>query len=287
MLRDGISRLGKGIANLRRRIYGILEATDPGLLARLINLFIMALIILNAVAVVLESVEEIYIQYDKIFGSIESISLAVFALEYLLRAWTCTVDPSYANPVKGRIKFALSPLALIDLMVILPFFLPDSLLDLRMLRAVRIFWILKLLRIGRYSRAMATLENVLRAKKEELMITFFAIVLFLVFASSIIYYIEHSVQPQNFPSIPATMWWALLTLTTIGYDDIYPQTVIGKIVGSLIIIMGVGMFALPTGILASGFIEELQRRRDEGEEESPSEGGLRRRLPTISSLRRR
>ncbi len=287
MLRDGISRLGKGIANLRRRIYGILEATDPGLLARLVNLFIMALIILNAVAVVLESVEEIYIQYDKIFGSIEKISLAVFTLEYLLRAWTCTVDPSYGNPVKGRIAFALSPLALIDLMVILPFFLPDSLLDLRMLRAIRIFWIFKLLRIGRYSRAMATLENVLRAKKEELMITFFAIVLFLVFASSIIYYIEHAVQPQNFPSIPATMWWALLTLTTIGYDDIYPQTVIGKIAGSLIIIMGVGMFALPTGILASGFIEELQRRRDEGEEESPSDKGLRRRLPTISSLRRR
>ena len=220
----------------------------------------MALILLNVAAVVLESEASIAGRYGPLFETFGLFSILAFTAEYALRLWVSDLEPGRADPVGGRVRFALSPLAMIDLAVILPYYLPVVFPDLRFLRGVRVFWLFRLLGMGRYSESMGTLERVIRAKKEELTVTFFAIVLFLTVASSIIYFLEHDVQPENFPSIPATMWWGLLTLTTIGYGDIYPVTTLGKIAGSLIIIIGVGMFALPTGILASGFVEEIQSR---------------------------
>jgi len=249
------------VQRCKRRIYEILEATDPGDAAgRLVNFFIMALILLNVAAVVLESEEAIDARYGPLFDAFGFFSIIAFTVEYVLRLWISDLDPHRSDPVRGRVRFALSPLAIIDLAVILPYYLPIVFPDLRFLRGVRIFWLFRLFEMGRYSESMVTLENVIRAKKEELTVTFFAIIFFLTFASSIIYFLEHDVQPENFPSIPATMWWGLLTLTTIGYGDVYPVTILGKLVGSLIIILGVGMFALPTGILASGFVEEIQGR---------------------------
>jgi len=247
------------VQRCKRRIYEILEATDPGDAAgRLVNFFIMALILLNVAAVVLESEEAIDARYGPLFDAFGFFSIIAFTVEYILRLWISDLDPHRSDPVGGRVRFALSPLVIIDLAVILPYYLPIVFPDLRFLRGVRIFWLFRLFEMGRYSESMVTLENVIRAKEEELTVTFFAIIFFLTFASSIIYFLEHDVQPENFPSIPATMWWGLLTLTTIGYGDIYPVTILGKLVGSLIIIIGVGMFALPTGILASGFVEEIQ-----------------------------
>jgi voltage-gated potassium channel len=249
------------VQRLKRRIYEILEATDPGdATGRLVNFFIMALILLNVAAVVLESEEAIDARYGPLFDAFGFFSIIAFTVEYVLRLWISDLEPGRSDPVGGRVRFALSPLAIIDLAVILPYYLPVVFPDLRFLRGVRVFWLFRLFEMGRYSESMVTLENVIRAKKEELTVTFFAIIFFLTFASSIIYFLEHDVQPKSFPSIPATMWWGLLTLTTIGYGDIYPVTTLGKLVGSLIIIIGVGMFALPTGILASGFVEEIQSR---------------------------
>jgi voltage-gated potassium channel len=252
---------GGMVQRLKRRAYEILEATDPeDALGRRANFFIMALILLNVAAVVLESEASIDARYGHLFYAFGLFSIAVFTAEYALRLWVSDLEPGRADPVGGRVRFALSPLAIIDLAVILPYYLPVVFPDLRFLRGVRVFWLFRLLGMGRYSESMGTLERVIRAKKEELTVTFFAIVFFLTVASSIIYFLEHDVQPESFPSIPATMWWGLLTLTTIGYGDVYPMTTLGKIAGSLIIILGVGMFALPTGILASGFVEEIQNR---------------------------
>ncbi len=249
------------VQRLKRRIYEILEATDPeDALGRLVNFFIMALIVLNVAAVVLESEASIAGRYGPLFDAFGIVSIIAFTAEYALRLWVSDLEPGRSDPVGGRVRFALSPLAIIDLAVILPYYLPVVFPDLRFLRGVRVFWLFRLLGMGRYSESMGTLERVIRAKKEELTVTFFAIVFFLTVASSIIYFLEHDVQPESFPSIPATMWWGLLTLTTIGYGDVYPVTILGKLVGSLIIILGVGMFALPTGILASGFVEEIQGR---------------------------
>jgi voltage-gated potassium channel len=249
------------VQRLKRRIYEILEATDPeDALGRLVNFFIMALIVLNVAAVVLESEALIAGRYGPLFDAFGIFSIIAFTAEYALRLWVSDLEPGRSDPLGGRVRFALSPLAIIDLAVILPYYLPVVFPDLRFLRGVRVFWLFRLLGMGRYSESMGTLERVIRAKKEELTVTFFAIVFFLTVASSIIYFLEHDVQPESFPSIPATMWWGLLTLTTIGYGDVYPVTILGKLVGSLIIILGVGMFALPTGILASGFVEEIQGR---------------------------
>jgi voltage-gated potassium channel len=252
---------GEMVQRLKRRAYEILEATDPeDALGRWANFFIMALILLNVAAVVLESEASIDARYGSLFDAFGFFSILAFTAEYALRLWVSDLEPGRADPVGGRVRFALSPLAMIDLAVILPYYLPVVFPDLRFLRGVRVFWLFRLFEMGRYSESMGTLERVIRAKKEELTVTFFAIVFFLTVASSIIYFLEHNVQPESFPSIPATMWWGLLTLTTIGYGDIYPVTTLGKLVGSLIIIIGVGMFALPTGILASGFVEEIQSR---------------------------
>ncbi len=256
---------GGMVQRLKRRAYEILEATDPeDALGRRTNFFIMALILLNVAAVVLESEASIDARYGHLFDAFGLFSIVAFTAEYALRLWVsdlCPVTgPGRFGPVGGRVRFALSPLAIIDLAVILPYYLPIVFPDLRFLRGVRVFWLFRLLEVGRYSESMGTLERVIRAKKEELTVTFFAIVFFLTVASSIIYFLEHDVQPDSFPSIPATMWWGLLTLTTIGYGDVYPVTTLGKIAGSLIIILGVGMFALPTGILASGFVEDIQSR---------------------------
>jgi voltage-gated potassium channel len=256
-----MSYQGGMVQRHKRRIYEILEATDPeDALGRLVNFFIMALIVLNVAAVVLESEASIAGRYGPLFDAFGIFSIIAFTAEYALRLWVSDLEPGRSDPLGGRVRFALSPLAIIDLAVILPYYLPVVFPDLRFLRGVRVFWLFRLLGMGRYSESMGTLERVIRAKKEELTVTFFAIVFFLTVASSIIYFLEHDVQPESFPSIPATMWWGLLTLTTIGYGDVYPVTILGKIAGSLIIILGVGMFALPTGILASGFVEEIQGR---------------------------
>ncbi|MCI0486018.1 MAG: ion transporter, partial [Blastocatellia bacterium] len=178
--------------------------------------------------------------------------------------WSCTTDKSFERPIAGRIRFALTPLALIDLVAILPFYLPMIFaLDLRFVRILRLFRVLRLFKMARYSESLKTLGNVLKLKKEELVVSLLVLSILLVFASSLIYYAENESQPEVFSSIPAAMWWGIATLTTVGYGDIYPVTPAGKILGAIIAVLGIGMFALPAGVLASGFAEEIQKRRRE------------------------
>jgi voltage-gated potassium channel len=198
--------------------------------------------------------------------------LIVFTVEYFLRVWSCDVDPNYRNPVLGRLRYCLTPLAIIDLMVILPFYLDLAFAaDHRFLRSLRVLWTFRLLKLHRYSESLQTIIDVIKAQERELAMSFTAIIFFMVLSSTTIYFLEHDVQPQNFPNIPATMWWAVLTMTTIGMN-VYPETPLGKVIGGLIIILGVATFALPTSILTSGFVDELQRKREEKhseEEEGP------------------
>lgn len=254
------------------RIYEILEATEPeDKLAERVNIFLLALVVLNVAAVVLETVESIYRAHRDLFYYISSVSLIVFTVEYILRVWSCDVDPNYRHPVLGRLRYGLTPLAIIDLMVILPFYLGLAFAaDHRFLRSLRVLWTFRLLKLHRYSESLQTIIDVIKAQERELAMSFTAIIFFLVLSSTTIYFLEHDAQPQNFPNIPATMWWAVLTMTTIGVN-VYPVTPIGKVIGGLIIILGVATFALPTSILTSGFVDVLQRKRDE--ERSEEEKG--------------
>jgi voltage-gated potassium channel len=225
------------------------------------NLFIVALILLNIVAMVLESVQEIHHLAPRWFHNFEFFSVAVFSVEYLLRIWSCAEEPQYSRPVLGRLRFALTPLAL---SAVLPFYLPFIGVDLRvmrMFRMVRIMRIMRIAKLGRYSESLQMLLRVVKSRREQLLSSMLILLILAVVSATLMFYAEHEAQPKAFSSIPAAMWWAVATLTTIGYGDVYPVTVIGKFMASIIAVLGIGMFALPTGILGSGFVEELDRNK--------------------------
>jgi voltage-gated potassium channel len=247
---------------LKRRTFEIVELpSSSDLTSRLFVIFIMTLIVFNVAAVMLETVEELARPFARVFTLLEDFSVAVFTFEYALRLWACTSDPRYAGSFRGRLRYALSPLALIDLIAVLPFYMEFLPFDLRFVRSLRLFRLLRIFKLARYSASLRTLDDVVRSKKEELLVTVFFVVIMLIFASSAMYYAENEAQPDKFSSIPASMWWGVATLTTVGYGDVFPVTPLGKLLGAVIAILGVGLFALPTGILASGFTEEMRKQR--------------------------
>jgi voltage-gated potassium channel len=246
----------------KRRTWELLEREiGESRLDYAVDLSITLLIVFNVLAVMLETVTWIDEPYHPFFAAFELFSVAVFTTEYLLRLWSCTSDPRYAEPVRGRLRYASRPMPLVDLLAVAPFYLEFLAVDLRMVRALRLFRLFRIFKLARYADSMRTLGVVLRSRREELLVTLFVVVVLLVFASSAMYYVENEAQPEQFSSIPASMWWGVATLTTVGYGDVYPVTTAGRFLGAGIAILGVGLFALPTGILASGFSEELQKRR--------------------------
>lgn len=248
---------------IKRRIFEIIEVASEGdLPSKIFDIFIIILISLNIIAVVLESIKELSYRYESIFWAFETLSVIIFTIEYILRLWTCDIDKKFRG-ITGRIKYAIVPLAIIDLIAILPFYIPMVVrLDLRFMRAIRLLRLLRVLKMGRYSESLKILGNVVRTKKEELIMTTFIILIILTISSSLMYLAENDVQPEVFPNIPSAMWWGIITLTTVGYGDTYPITPVGKLLGAIIAILGIGVFALPAGILCAGFMEEIQKKRE-------------------------
>ncbi len=247
---------------LKRRVYQVLEVAHPDdRLSRNIDRALIALIVTNVLAVVVETVEPIHARYEAEFWAFEVAAVAIVAVEYLLRLWVSDEHLSVAGdgPIKARLKFASTPFALIDLAAILPFYIA-LILPFADLRLLRVFRLLRLLKLVRYSPALATLGRVLHNERRALVGALLIMAAMLLVASTAIYYIERHVSPDKFGSIPESMWWALATLTTVGYGDVVPATPLGKMVGGLVMIFGLGMFALPIGILASGFASEIHRR---------------------------
>ena len=246
----------------RRQVYELIEVgirTDP--LSRAIDFGLIGLIALNVLAVVLESVPGIGDRYHAELNTFEIFSVIVFTIEYLIRVWAAIEDKRSAdqNPVTGRIRYMLTPLALIDLAVIAPFYIGFLAgVDLRAFRVFRLFRVFKLVR---YSPTMSLLLEVLKDEARAITASLFILGLLIVLAASLIFFAEHAAQPDVFTSIPASMWWAVVTMTTVGYGDVVPVTVWGKVLGAVIGIIGIGMVALPAGFLAAGFGEALHRRR--------------------------
>ncbi len=227
---------------------------------RFFLVFIQCLIIINLMAVMLESVSYLHKKYGFFFYWFEVISVAIFTVEYLARVWSA--DFGTVQPVKKRLKFVFSFLGLIDLLAILPFYLPFLIaFDLRFLRIMRLVRLFRIFKIARYSKALLFIGKVLRCKKEEIFLTLFITFLLLMAASSFMFYVEHGAQPEKFSNIFQSFWWAVATLTTIGYGDIYPVTALGKFLSGIIAILGIGLVALPTGIISSGFIETVKENR--------------------------
>jgi voltage-gated potassium channel len=158
-------------------------------------------------------------------------------------------------------------MSIVDFFAILPFYLPFFIpFDLRFIRILRLFRVVRILKLGHYSESIKTFERVVVKRWHELAMAFFAIIVVIVMCSSVMYYAEHEAQPEKFASIPESLWWATITLATIGYGDVYPITPLGKIIGAIIALMGIAIYALPTGIVAAGFVEEIYANKSKKEE---------------------
>jgi voltage-gated potassium channel len=191
----------------------------------------------------------------------------VFSVEYLARVWCSAESDRYDAGWRGRLRYCMSPYGTIDLVAILPFYLAMLPVDLLFLRVVRVLRVVRFAKLARYSFAMQLLGRVLMSRRYELGVTLFVGAVLLLIASASMYLAENAAQPDAFSSIPATMWWAIATLTTVGYGDLVPITSIGQIIGALMAIIGIGMFALPAGILGAAFVDELRERGAETSED--------------------
>lgn len=245
--------------SIRKRVYDILDPDHhQGLLSKTANWVIYSLIFLNVLMIVLESVPTVCRHCATVFWCFEVVTVLVFSVEYLLRLWCCVELTKYASPLRGRLKYATSFLAMIDLLAVLPFYLPVFTSDMLFLRATRFFRLFRVAKLGRYSSAFRVLYHVVNAKRSELLVSMFILFILTVLSAIGMYYAEHEAQPQVFHDIPAAMFWAVATLTNMGHPD--PITPWGKLVASLVFVLGLGMLALPTGVLGAGFVEEFQSR---------------------------
>lgn len=248
---------------LKYSVYKLLNYQSNSLFSKIVNTIIIAMILINAAILVLQSIENIETKYGKYFTTFNYFSVAFFTVEYLLRTWCITCDPKYKHPFLGRLRYSFSTVQIIDLLAILPFYLAAShLIDFRMLRILRLFKLLRIFRITRYISALEIIVLVIKRKSAELTISFILLCFLLLISSTAMYYIEHTAQPEQFSSVPDAMWWSVITLSTVGYGDVYPITTLGRIIGGVIAVIGIGFFAMPTGILTSGFNEVIQEKKD-------------------------
>lgn len=220
----------------------------------------IVLIVANVAAVTLETVPSIWQAYQTPFHWFELVSVLIFTVEYSLRVWASAESDSAVGkrPWKRRLRYMCSPLAIIDLLAILPFFI--GIIAAVDLRGLRIFRLLRMLKLFRYSPALASLSRVLYMERRALFAAFIIMIGLLFFSATLAYMIERTVQPEAFGSIPAALWWALSTLTTVGYGDVVPVTTAGKFLGSIVMVLGFAFYAVPIGIIASGFSDEVHRR---------------------------
>lgn len=254
---------------IRKRLWQILEkGNETDRASVYTDIFLITLIILNIIAVILETVDSIYSAYSFYFIIFERSSTFIFLVEYILRVWVSIEDINKKNKISNfliRVKYIGSWPAIIDLLAVLSGLLPMIFeIDLRILRALRM---LRLLKFSRYFKVMNLLLGVLKEERQSFLAAMFLLTIAMLIASTGIYIFEKDAQPDKFGSIPEAMWWAVATLTTVGYGDVTPITAMGKIFGALITIIGIGTVALPSGILASGFSDQLKRRKNTYEKE--------------------
>ena len=259
---------------LKQIVFDVIQPAENGRIAsKIFDLIILAMILLSVASVFIATFD-LPREYQNSLQQIEHISLIVFSVEYLLRIWTADLLYPGSGFFGSRIKYIFSGMALIDLLAILPFYLPMFLpVNLIGIRAVRLVRLLRLLKLNRYSDALASIGRVFKGKSREIFASLFFVLILLVVASLLIYYAEHDAQPQQFQNAFSGLWWAVATLTTVGYGDIYPITPLGRLMGAIIAVLGIGMVAVPTSILSAGFVEFLEKKNPDpaAEEKSPSE----------------
>ena len=247
---------------MRRRVYEILEVGQRGdRVSRAVDAALMLLIATSVAALIIGTDARIYAAAPGLFTWFELAAFSVFAVEYLLRVWACPADPRFAHPVAGRLRFMAQPIMLADAVAVLSFFVillaPLAGLELGAFRAIRL--VSRAARMARYSVGLWALGQALAARKNELLAMVSVMGALLVMTSSLMYFVEGAAQPDQFSSIPAAMWWSVITITTVGYGDVAPVTPLGRLLSGVIALLAVGIIALPAGIMGSGFMEQVNR----------------------------
>jgi len=251
----------------RALAYQLLEPSRNGDQASwLVDIVLVVLIILNVAAVLAASVDRLRAQFADEFYAFELFSVGIFTAEYLCRVW-CSVEAprgaGAAAPSLVRLKFMLQPAALIDLAAVLPFYLASfGLLGISDMRVVRLLRLLRLFKLSRYSEPLSLLGQVLKENARNFVAAFGVLLIVMILAASGMYVLERDVQPAAFGSIPASMWWAFATLTTVGYGDVTPITSLGKAFGAAVTVVSIGIVALPAGMLASSFSARLRHKSE-------------------------
>ena len=241
---------------IKRRVFEIIEKAEKGDTAsKIFDTFIMVLIIVNVLSVFVETFR---IPHDArvILFKVEVFSVAIFSVEYILRVWTADLLYEDMPPMRARIKYIFSFMALVDLFAILPFYIPLVIkVDLRILRMLRLIRLLRALKVNRYTKSMHKVLDVIREKSAELFSAVFMLFILMLISSVLIYYIESPAQPDVYTNALSGLWWSIAIFTSVWLGDIYPITVAGKLLCAVMAILGVALIAVPTGIISSGFVE--------------------------------
>ena len=251
---------------IKLAIFNIIEPSKGSVASKIFDFLIIFLIVINIIFVIAETFD-IPDTPRKVMYIIEAVSVIIFSIEYILRVWTSDLLYPEYRPLKARFKYIFSFMALVDLIAILPFYLPLLIpLDLRVLRIVRVFRLLRIFKINRYTKALGLIAQVFKNKASQLISSMMVVGILIVIASVLMYNIESTAQPDAFSNAVETMWWAVATLTTVGYGDVYPVTPAGRILATIIAFLGIGMVAVPTGIITAGFTELIEKEKSKGKD---------------------
>lgn len=249
------------MVKIKNMVFNLIREDDEnGFWSNVFDGTIIALITINVFLVILETFD-MPSALTAIFNAIETISVIIFSMEYLLRIWVADYSRPKDGKVISRIRHIFSFMAIIDLLAILPFYLPFLIrIDLRVLRMFRLFRLFRLLKFNRYTSAISNISKVIRTKSTQLLSSLFVVLLLMVVSSVLMYNIENLQQPEVFKNAFSGFWWTLNTITTVGYGDIYPVTTAGRILSGVIAVLGIGLVAVPTGIISAGFVEATESK---------------------------
>ncbi len=247
----------------RQRVHALVFPSDyGGTLHTMFDTFIVIWVIVSVLAVILESVHSIHYLLSLEFLILDAIAVSVFTIEYCLRLYSCVEEPGYKKAVSGRLKLAKSTSAIIDLLAIAPFFLEVFLHHLFDLRFMRVFRLLRLLKLTRYTGATTSLSKVIVREWPVMAASAFIMLLLVVMTASLGYLFEHEAQPEKFENIPQSIYWAVITLASVGYGDISPITPAGRAMTIVLAFIGIGIFAIPAALLSSAFSDQLKMDRE-------------------------
>lgn len=255
--------LNKG-KTFRQQMYALFYETETsGQLHQLVDTFVVWWVLISVLAVIMESVESVHYHLNVEFIVLDAVAVAVFSIEYLCRVYSCVENPQYQNAISGRFRYAKTPLATIDFLAIVPFYLEALLHHLFDLRFLRIFRLMRLLKLTRHTTATGTLVKALQREWPVIAASTFIMLLMVVLTASLGYLFEHEAQPDKFENIPQSIYWAVVTLASVGYGDISPITPVGRLMTIIMALVGIGIFAVPAAILSTAFNDQLHKEREE------------------------